>query len=297
MFTPNKLKLKGIKLMVKVILDPKYDSSAKNKVKYKMRSFNTGKLLETAIGKLGWLIVVVAALALSFWSLFYVARHYGLPLPLATIVSCCFDGAAIVCADLALKYARSYGDSGLAPRIAVFVLAGASAYLNSQHAVLAHDPKAAVILYASPPIIAVMLFELHSRYERRNALRKTGRVAKTLPVFGRWSWILFPIRSYKMMRGIVKRRLNQFDEQSINESTVANVLVMAEARQVRAWAASQGFIVGDRGRIPGEIMAAFQAKQAELTVKVEDSNDNVVNLDPNKSISPILENDQGELDA
>ena len=284
--------------MSKIYLDPQYGG---NKTRYKMRNFNVSKILESFIGKLGWLIVVVAALALSFWSLFYVARHYGLPLPLAIIVSCCFDGAAIACADLALKYARSYGDSGLAPRFAVFTLAAASAYLNSQHAVLAHDPKAAVILYASPPVIAVLLFELHSRYERRNALRKTGRVAKALPVFGRWAWILFPFRSLKMMRGIVNRRLNQFGDEMPSETTVTNVLIMADPRQVRAWAQTNGFSLGERGRIPREIMAAFQAKQAELTA-VNESNQSIT--EDKLSISELSENNDddippivGEMDA
>src|SRR5450755_1656788 len=73
--------------------------------------------LERMLGRVGWIVVAVSALSLSAWSLYYVGRHYGLPIPLAAIVSAAFDGAAIVCADLTLKYARTHGDSGLGPRV------------------------------------------------------------------------------------------------------------------------------------------------------------------------------------
>lgn len=264
--------------ITKIIIDPSLGGS---KIKYKMSRFNLSKMLESFIGKLGWLIVVIAALALSFWSLYFVATYYGLPQPLAIIVSTAFDGAAIVCADLTLKYARSYGDSGLAPRMAVFLLAGASAYLNSQHAILNHDGKPAIILYACPPIIAVLLFELHSRYERRNALRKAGRVAKSLPVFGRWAWILFPIKSFKMMRGIVARRMAQHEMAENEQIITTNVMVMTEARQVRAWALQRGLNIGSKGRIPGEIVQAFQAEQLEIEAKKEP---NLTIIPDNKSI-------------
>jgi hypothetical protein len=64
------------------------------------------------MSRAGWLIVAGAALTLSAYSLYWVSRRYGLPVPLAAIVSAAFDGAAIVCCDLSLKYARIHGDSG-----------------------------------------------------------------------------------------------------------------------------------------------------------------------------------------
>lgn len=277
--------------MGKILLDPQLGGS---KVRYGMRHFNASKIIETFIGRIGWFIVVIAALSLSFWSLYFVGRKYGLPIELAVLISLTFDGAAIASANLALKYARSGNDSGLAPRMAVFILAGASAYLNSQHAILIHAPTAAIVLYACPPIVAVMIFELQSRYERRNALRKAGRVAKVLPVFGRWAWILFPLRSLKMMRGIILRRLNQFDENSPTYAMAENIVILPDARQIRAWAIQRGISIGEKGRISGEIVAAYQAEQFELEAKKEP---NIGLIEPNKSISDITEDNSGEMGA
>lgn len=170
--------------------------------------------LDQVVNRAGWLTVVTTALTLSAWSLYWVARRYGLPIPLACIVSASFDGSAIVCADLALRYARTNGDSGLGPRLGVFTLAGLSAYLNMQHAVIAHDPGPARILFAAPPVIAVTLFEFHSRWERRSALRRAGRVPAAVPVFGRWAWMLFPLRTPKLLRRVVGSRMAGIETQA-----------------------------------------------------------------------------------
>jgi hypothetical protein len=86
-----------------------------------------------------------------------------------------------------------------------------------------------------------------------------------------------------------------------SETTVTNVLIMADPRQVRAWAQTNGFSLGERGRIPREIMAAFQAKQAELTA-VNESNQSIT--EDKLSISELSENNDddippivGEMDA
>jgi Lsr2/Protein of unknown function (DUF2637) len=209
------------------------------------------------LSHVGWLVVVTAALALSAWSLFWVARDYGLPVPLAILVSAAFDGAAMVCADLALKYARTNGDSGFGPRLGVLTLASMSAYLNMQHASLLHDPFAARILYAVPPLTAVTLFEFHSRYERRTALRRAGRVAESLPVFGRWSWILFPKKTLVALRSIIACRLERAVMQtrvSDNALTVSQTRALsngtADQQTIRDWAKAKGYSVGERGPIP-----------------------------------------------
>lgn len=223
--------------------------------------------LEKMLGGIGWIIVAVAALALSAWSLFYVARYYGLPIPLAAIVSTVFDGAAIVCGDLALKYARTHGDGGFGPRMSVFILGGISAFLNMQHAVISHDPFAARILYAIPPIVAVILFEFHSKYERRGALRKAGRIAKSLPVFGRWAWMLFPIRTIKTMRSIVANRSEIIARAELPRENYDNdyetARISVNPREVRMWALAKGIQIADRGRIPGVVTMAYLAELNE----------------------------------
>lgn len=231
--------------------------------------------LDKAIGRLGWIVVVVSALTLSAWSLYWVGRKYGLPMPLAIIVSAAFDGAAIACADLALKYARTNGDSGLGPRMMVFLLAGTSAYLNVQHAVLTHDPFAARILYAMPPITAVTLFEFHSRYERRGALRRAGRIAGKLPLIDRWAWVLFPARTLGVVRAIVDHRLQvtvaratvSESSESFGSLTVVHGKTFESngdnPQAIRDWARTRGISIGARGSIPQEITMAYMKDAQE----------------------------------
>jgi Protein of unknown function (DUF2637)/Lsr2 len=265
--------------MTKIYMDPALGGGKVNKARYKMRNFNAAKAVENGIARIGWLIVIGAALALSFYSLYFVGRHYGLPNGLAILVSLTFDGAAIACANLALKYART-GDSSLTPTLMVFLLAGASSFLNAQHAILIHAPKAAIILYCSPPIVAVLLFELYSRYERRTALKKAGKIAKAMPPLGKYAWLLFPFKSISLVRRITERRLEQFEPDNNQNGTTNNFLVLTDPRTVRAWAIQQGFNVGDRGRISGEIVQAYHAERAEIEAKSEP---NLTLIDTNKS--------------
>ncbi len=155
--------------------------------------------------KITWGMVLIACLAMSTWSLYYIARHLGAPIIVAACVSTVFDGAAIKSAQLAMRYAR-IGESGFGPRLGVIVFAGLSAYINSQHAGIAHNPAFGRLLWASPPIIAVFVYEWETRWKRRKALKNAGRVAAPMPVFGRWSWILFPADTYRDARDIVNYR-------------------------------------------------------------------------------------------
>lgn len=219
--------------------------------------------VSSLLSKAGWLVVVISALALSAYSLFFVARHYGLPVILAGLVSAAFDGAAMVCADLAIKYAKSHSDSGFGPRMVVLLMAGTSAYLNTQHAAILHEPLAARILYAVPPLTAVTLVELHLRWERRNALRRAGRIAESLPVFGRWAYLLFPVRTVGVLRNIIAYRLDIIESKagvSANRSYSASLNGNSQA--VRTWAKLHGMNVGDRGRIPGHVIQAYETSMA-----------------------------------
>lgn len=228
--------------------------------------------LEKLINSIGWLVVVGSALTLSAWSLYWVGRRYGLPIPLAILVSAAFDGAGIVSADLTLKYARTHGDSGFGPRLGVLTLAGMSAYLNMQHAILAHDPFAARVLYSVPPITAVTMFELHSRYERRAALKRAGRVAPALPAFGRNAWLLFPLRTLRVSRQIVGFRISSIQREAFPELPETKPQLVSgssetlpvDSATIRSWAQTVGLPVSDRGPIPQSVvndyMQAIESK-------------------------------------
>lgn len=214
--------------------------------------------LSRLLTRMDWLAVLVPALGMSCWSLYFVARSWGVPPWIAGGVSACFDGLALVCADLALRYARTHGDSGLGARLVMLAAMAVSAYLNSQHALIDHDPWAARVLYAGPPVAAVLAFELAMRYQRRGALRAAGRVAPALPVYGRMAWALFPLRTMRSLRAVVAQKIEHTEAEATGRSA-RPVLDPADARRVRAWARQNGMNVAASGPLPEHVIAAHAA--------------------------------------
>ncbi|MEE4587049.1 MULTISPECIES: DUF2637 domain-containing protein [Streptomyces violaceusniger group] len=168
------------------------------------------KTSKTAFG-----LVLLVALTLSWWSLYTLAvESFGVPKLLAAGISVAFDGAALVCADLASKYARS-PDSGLGTRLATYALIGTSAFLNVSHAQLLGYGLAGQVLFGAPPVIAGVLFELGLKWEHRQSLRARGRVAEAMPVFGRLSWLMFPRKTLKGFRLVLLSRLEDTVRRSV----------------------------------------------------------------------------------
>ncbi|MDH6449431.1 MULTISPECIES: DUF2637 domain-containing protein [unclassified Streptomyces] len=168
------------------------------------------KTSKTAFG-----LVLLVALALSWWSLYTLAvESFGVPKLLAAGISVAFDGAALVCADLASKYARS-PDSGLATRLATYGLIGTSAFLNVSHAQMLGFGTAGQVLFGAPPVIAGVLFELGLKWEHRQSLRERGRVAEAMPVFGKLSWLMFPRKTLKGHRLVLLSRLEDTVRRSV----------------------------------------------------------------------------------
>jgi hypothetical protein len=154
-------------------------------------------------------IVLVVALAISWWSLFSLAiDFYHIPKILAAGISIAFDGAALFVADLSAKYARSE-DSAFGPRMATYAFVAASVYLNVMHASLLFYGIPGMVLFGAPPIIAGILFELYLKYIHRMELRQRGRVAKSMPIFGKLSWMVFPWKTTKGFKKVVLFRLNE----------------------------------------------------------------------------------------
>lgn len=153
-----------------------------------------------------WLLVLTPVLAISGYSLFYVARHLGVPAPFALGMSTVFDGGAILCADYSLKYAQE-GLSGSVPRTAVRILALIGAYVQTFHARLGGELSGAWVLWASLPLVAVTIYEIHLRWERRKALAAAGVIyPASLPAFGLATWVLFPFKTIGALRTIVGDR-------------------------------------------------------------------------------------------
>lgn len=156
----------------------------------------------------GFGLVLVVALAISWFSMATMAMDFfHLPSWIAYAVSVAFDGAAIYVAVLSSEYAKTE-DSGLMPRLVTMGMVGASAWLNWQHASLMGLGIAGQVFFAAPPVIAGILFELMLKFENRKELRKRGRVAKSMPVFGKASWLRYPLDTFKSMSSVIKYRLD-----------------------------------------------------------------------------------------
>ncbi|TKT03429.1 DUF2637 domain-containing protein [Streptomyces lasalocidi] len=155
----------------------------------------------------GFGLVLIVALAVSWYSMATMAMDFfGLPKWLAYGVSVAFDGAAIYVAVLSSEYSKTE-DSGLTARLATLGFVGVSAWLNYQHAVLMGLGVAGQVFFLAPPVVAGILFELFLRFENRKELRKRGRVAQAMPVYGKAAWLRYPLDTFKGMSSVIKYRL------------------------------------------------------------------------------------------
>lgn len=168
-----------------------------------IRSF--GDRTVRILSRFAWVLVAGVALALSNWSLAFVAMHWHVVEPLAWLVSVALDGTAVICARISLDAARR-GDSGLAATVTVMTFALFSAYFNSLHAQLAGDPWEARVFFALPPVAALVVLELSIRAYRRDALRAAGRIADPLPAMGAATWLNLPRSTYRGMRNLLEAR-------------------------------------------------------------------------------------------
>jgi hypothetical protein len=156
-----------------------------------------------------WLVILLFALGFSAWSLFTMARSMGAPAWLAVGASAVFDGAAIVVGDQAHR-TRLEGDSALAERLFTAVLVGCSAWLNWQHA--AHVGWGSFgLLPAAAPVVAEVLFEFKMKFSHRAHLRAQGLVAPRMVPLGRWSWLVFPGRSWHVVKAQISGRLDAIE--------------------------------------------------------------------------------------
>lgn len=242
------------------------------------------------INRFGWLVILASCLGTSGWSLYFVARHLGAPIVISAVISATLDGVALLSADYALKYARS-GDSGFGPRITVYIFAGLSAYLNFQHAVIAREGNFAGILWAVPAVGAVVVFEWHTRWEKKASLTRANKTVPPLPTLGFWSWALFPFKTLADMKRLIHYRrervmtryglppivqvsrgtgesFGEVPESSLEgaESSPKRIESSGEVYPVdpafiREWAKSRGYRVAERGSIPGDITAEYYKEQ------------------------------------
>lgn len=145
------------------------------------------------------IIVSVAALATTGWSLYAVARHYDAPKAIAVAVFLVFDGIAYACLHLASE-ASAAGRSAVGARLTAVGMAGVSVYLNRFHADLIHGGLPAALLFAVPTVGLLLLSELSWAGPRAAARSARDEQPYRLPAFGGWAWALAPHLAGKTVR-------------------------------------------------------------------------------------------------
>lgn len=143
--------------------------------------------------RIGWhiamLIIRPAAAGMAGWSLYAVARHYGVPELLAIGASLVFDGIALACLYQASEAVRA-GRSAAAPILATLALAGTSVYLNVVHADLINGGTPAAMLFATPTVGLLVSSGLAWSSTRAAARAARGEAPMRLPAYGLWGWTL-----------------------------------------------------------------------------------------------------------
>jgi hypothetical protein len=179
------------------------------------------------LARWAWVVVLGTALALSWWSLDALARHYGMPPAFAAMVSATFDGAALVAADLALRRA-AVADSAAAVKLLMLSAVGLSGWLNFEHAVLLGYPIAVRVLFACPSVIGGSLFELQLRSLHRARLHELGRVAAPLPRFGLMVWAFHPFAATRRVSQITNSRLHSVPLEVMDWTGAPGLMVTSE---------------------------------------------------------------------
>lgn len=151
--------------------------------------------------------ILAVAMLLSGWSLTNLGLDYGMPLPFAVLISAAIDGAGIMAGYRANTYARS-PYSGMGPKAITFGLVGVSAWLNANHAMMLGYGIPGAILFAAPAVILGFLLDMELKWTGKEELIKNGHVLERLPIFGRLAWVLFPGRTFKGLKTVVRSRLD-----------------------------------------------------------------------------------------
>lgn len=166
------------------------------------------------------IFVMVAALTVGTWSIYtLLTQHFHAPTQVAVFGCAMFDAAALFFARLAQRYATSE-DSGFAPRLAMLATVSASSWTNWTHAQMEGWGTVGGVVLGAAPVIAEVAFELYHRYVHRDALRRRGRVAAALPVFGKWAWLMYLPTSFRAMRKVVGYQLTKAAATDSTEHTV-----------------------------------------------------------------------------
>lgn len=239
-----------------------------------------------------WLVVLGVILTISAYSFYVIARKLGVPPIIAIGVSTCFDGVTLLAANYSVRYTAD-GLSGSFPRAVVRIAALLTAYLQTFHAITKDGYSKSWVIWASLPIAAMVVYEIHIRWAKRKALiNGNATFPAPLPSFGFITWCLFPRDTLANLRQVVERR-----RQAVLAHSLAHAQIISDSAQlisvqkddsaipqkpkraiassaypsghrdapvlhIRLWAKQQGYEIGERGRIRPSIVSAYNSAMA-----------------------------------
>ena len=199
--------------------------------------------VERVISSIGWLLVILAGVIISSWSLYSLAREGKLPVGIAALTGLTYDGLAFVSSAQAMAWGRIPNAYGIGSRLAMVAAAGLSAYLNYQHGEEMGVSLPVSLMLASAPIAGLWALENHVRFLARGSAKRLPLPKPEMIV-----WLLFPIRAWKLLRAAVETRLEDYK---------AVRLTNTSTETVRDWLRSNGYQVGYSGPIPADLRQIY----------------------------------------
>ena len=199
--------------------------------------------VERVISSIGWLLVILAGVIISSWSLYSLAREGRLPVGIAALTGLTYDGLAFVSSAQAMAWGRVPNAYGIGSRLAMVAAAGLSAYLNYQHGEEMGVSLPVSLMLASAPIAGLWALENHVRFLARGSAKRLPLPKPEMIV-----WLLFPIRAWKLLRAAVETRLEDYK---------AVRLTNTSTETVRDWLRSNGYQVGYSGPIPADLRQIY----------------------------------------
>ncbi|MCG6493417.1 hypothetical protein [Kitasatospora sp. A2-31] len=214
-------------------------------------------------------IVRPAAAAMAGWSLYVVARHYGMPHWLAFFCVAVFDGIGMGCLYQATEAVRA-GRSAFTAIIATLGMASISVYLNIQHARIIGRGLPAEVMFATPAVGLLVLSALSWAATRANARAERGESPMRLPTYGLWGWVLAPQQAAEALQQRARAHVTSgaspaHQPASLPPARTAEDVIAAEFANIGPAAAVQRVAAANPGADDAEIAEILATYRVTLS--------------------------------
>ena len=155
-----------------------------------------------------WLVVVGACVVAASWTglVGFASDILDLTGRARYIVPVTLDGLAVTLAFFGLRSVLA-GDAAVFPRLLAWAVVGLGAGLNSRHAEVAGQGRAAAIYFGAMTLLVYLTFEVILRQLRRRDLKAQVAVEAPLPRFRLARWARYPGRTFAAWSAAVDQGL------------------------------------------------------------------------------------------